>query len=199
MPGRAISICTVLLALLGLAEGPAWSQAPVGATPGGGPAPMLELRTVEKTEWHIFGRVTTPLGEPVSDARVKIDLGTGLGSVKNVETNFRGEFRTSYTLDSHIYSRLSVDVSVSKPGFKDAWESVDFGSNDKTWGIHVVLRSRQDDPDQLPPETLISRLAPTFRAALSSDPDIGRVRSDAMRGAQEFLDCHDPIKAVRLL
>jgi Flp pilus assembly protein TadD len=198
MRGHVILVFILLSMLSWLPAQPAWSQAPTGGILPGGAA-LGESQAIEKHRWHIFGRVTTPRGDPVGDARVIIDVGTGPGSMKMLETNFRGEFRTDYSLDARLYKSLSVEVSVNKPGFKAAKEFVDFGASDKTWGIDVVLGEKQEDPDQLSLAALVGSVAPTFRSALVADPGIGRGRSDAMRGAEELLDRHDSIKAVRSL
>jgi tetratricopeptide (TPR) repeat protein len=177
----------------------AWLQVPVG-----GPAiplhgPLAVNPAILKMDWHIFGRVTTLNGEPVGEAKIRIDIGTGMNEVKRIETNLQGEFRTDYNLDAKLYPRLNVKILASKAGYQDAREMVDFGASDKTWEINVVLRDKTEDPDQLSQAALIRSLAPRRQNAVRGDRASEPGHKDYVRGAEEFFDRRDPAGAVPLL
>ncbi|HEV2493205.1 MAG TPA: tetratricopeptide repeat protein [Terriglobia bacterium] len=188
-----------ILSVLGaiLAVSPARPQAPVGAV-AGDRAPFGELRNIEKQDWHVFGRVTSLDGEPIAGAKVRADVGGGTSSVKMLDTDLQGNFRTDFSLDAQQYSRLSVKLTVIKPGYLDAHESVDFGSSDKTWEIDLMMRSRTGDPDQLSAESLVAALAPRLRTSARGLAS-GSARKDYERGVAEFLDGQEPLRAAQTL
>lgn len=180
-----------------LAVGPAWPQISI-PTGTRGPLDGGSLDPIEKQDWHIFGRVTSLDGEPIGGAKVRADVGSGTGSLQTLDTDLQGNFRTEFSLNAQQYSRLSVKLTVIKPGYLDAHESVDFGVGNKTWEIDLMMRPRTQDPDQLSTESLVAALAPRLRTsarALAS----GAARKDYERGAAEFLDAHDPLRAAQTL
>lgn len=180
-----------------LAPGVIWSQGSRGlpsgdrSTYGGG-----ELSNLARQDWHVFGRVTTPDGEPVGGAKVRADVGGGIGSVKEIDTDLQGNFRTDFNLDAQQYSRLTVKLTVTKSGFRDALETVDFGASDKTWEIDLLMRPRTEDPDQLSLESLVGALGPRLRKISGVS---AASRKDYSRGAALFLDQQDPQRASPLL
>lgn len=195
MSGRAFFLDLSLWASVMFAPFAAWSQVPAGGHVGGS-SPLGELRTIEKQDWHIFGRVTTLSGEPVGSAKVRVNIGAGLNSVKTLETNLQGEFETEFSLDVDSYRRLSVKLVATKRGYLDAWENADFGSDGQSWGVDLVLREKAEDSDQLPVGALIASLAPRLRVTAPRNPLLGSERKDYLRGVQEFLDRHNPAGAV---
>jgi tetratricopeptide repeat protein len=180
-----------------LAACPARAQAPAGAV-AGNHAGFGELRSIEKQDWHVFGRITSLDGEPIAGAKVRADVGGGIGSVQMLDTDLQGNFRTAFSLDAQQYARLSVKLTVTKPGYLDAHETVDFGASDKTWEIDLMMRSRTGDPDQLSAEGLVAALAPRLRAS-GRGVASGPARKDYERGVAELLDEHDPLRAAQTL
>ncbi|HKS94559.1 MAG TPA: tetratricopeptide repeat protein, partial [Terriglobia bacterium] len=182
-----------------LAVCPAWAQAPVGAAvPGHGALGGGELDTREKEDVHIFGRIMSLDGEPISGAKVRADMGGGRSAVQTLDTDLQGNFRTQFSLDAQQYARLSVKLTVIKEGYLDAHETVDFGASNKTWEIDLMMRSKIQDPDQLSTENLVTALAPRLRA-VGRGVTSGGSRKDYERGAAELLDDHDSLRAAQTL
>jgi Flp pilus assembly protein TadD len=176
----------------------AWSQAPAGAS-GGPSAPLTALRSIEKSVWHVYGRVTSLSGEPVSEATVQVNIGNGHAGLKTLQTDLQGNFSTEYELLVEQYKSLSVSVVASKSGYFDARETVDFGSSDKTWGIDLTLRDTSQDPDQLSQADLIARLAPRLQQLAATNLKSGSAAKDWDRAVHELLEQHDAARAVSLL
>ncbi len=181
-------VAMVLCATAGRAQLGIIPNAPLGST----------LRPIEKLDWHIFGRVTTLDGEPADNAMVRVDIGAGFGSVKTVQTDLQGRYRTDFNLDAQSYQSLVVTVTASKPGYDDARETVNFGSGGKTWAINLVLRSQAQEPDQLSERDFISSLLPRLlKTATASVPN--SARRDFNRGIQEWIERHNAVRAVPFL
>ncbi|HLW80249.1 MAG TPA: tetratricopeptide repeat protein, partial [Terriglobia bacterium] len=175
----------------------AWPQVPAGATlPGRATLDNGELRMVDKQDWHVFGRVTTLDGEPVGGAKVRADVGGGIGSVKEIDTDLQGNFRTDFNLDAKQYSRLTVKLTVTKPGLISALETVDFGASDTTWEIDLFMRPKTEDPDQFSLESLVGTLGTRLRMISGVS---AAARKDYSRGAALFLDQQDTERASPLL
>jgi len=198
---RRRSLCVFFLICLSLILPSlvAWSQVPVGGAAIPAHGPLTVMPAIVKQDWHIFGRVATLAGEPVGQATIRVDIGTGAEPVRILQTTLQGEFRTNFNLDAQLYKRLSVKVVAVKPGYLDAREMVDFGPSEKTWGIDLVLREKAADPDQLSQAALISGLTPRLRKAVANDPTNEPAHKEYLRGAEMFLDRHDPVAAVPLL
>jgi len=175
----------------------AWSQAPPGASRG--PAPLTELRSLEKAVWHVYGRVTSLSGEPVSEATVRVSIGNGHDGLKTLRTDLQGNFATEYELLVEQYKSLSVSVVASKSGYFDARETVDFGASGKTWGIDLTLRDTSQDPDQLSQADLIAYMAPRLRQAAATDLKSTSAAKDWERGVHELLEQHDSARAMAAL
>jgi tetratricopeptide (TPR) repeat protein len=158
-----------------------------------------EYQFQQMRNWAIFGRVTTLDGQPVSGAKVHVDIGVPAQRPRTLQTNLQGEFRTEYGLDAKLHTKVHVDVVAAKSGYRDAWETADFEAVSGTREINLILRHKADDFDVLPSGTLIASLAPRFRApgAESSVPASGR--KDYMQGVEQFLDRHDAPGAVKSL
>ncbi len=170
-----------------------WSQAipnhsPLGST----------LQPIEKQVWHIFGQVKTLDGEPASDAKIQVDIGTGPGLRKTVGTDLQGGFETQYELDATQYKRLSVTVVATKPGYWDAREVVEFGTSDKTWGIDLTLRQKSEDPDQLAQADLIAAVASRLQHEAGKNSKSAPPAKDWDRGLK-FVSERDFPRAVATL
>jgi Flp pilus assembly protein TadD len=197
MSRTALLLFLALLGRVAFEPMAGWSQIPAGGPTIPNHAP-LALRNIEKKDWHIFGRVISFRGEPVGEASVRVDIGTGSSGVQTLETNPQGEFRTEYSLDASQYKKLTVHVTASKPGYFEARETAEFGSS-KTWEIDLVLRERAEDPDQLSLSGLVSALGPKLRASAAAGLKSSSSRKDYDRGAREFLDRRDAVRALPLL
>ena len=183
-----ISLCGSTIAL---------AQAPPGASRG--PGPLTELHSIEKAVWHVFGRVTGLNGKPVSEATVRVSIGTGRLGLRTLQTDLQGNFATDYELLVEQYKKLTVTVVASKSGYSDALETVDFGAADKTWGIELTLREKSQDPDQLSQADLIQYVAPRLRQAAAADWKSTSAAKDWERGVDELLEQHDSARAVTAL
>jgi hypothetical protein len=188
--------CPILLVFFFVSRA-LWSQAPGGAAM---PNPALGNQELEGDRihqtWHIHGKVTDLKGQPVRDASVRVDPGLGLKFVKQLTTDVQGQFKTEYTFDMSTSTSLSLTVLAEREGFHPARKFVDFGTGDKTWEIDVLMRPDTDSGDDLPVETLISALAPPLRKSLEGSAAISGARKDFERGAEAFLDNHEPAKAI---
>ncbi len=186
--------CLGLLPLL--FSTPCWAQ-----TGGGSGAGLLgdALRSIETNIWHIFGRVTTVRGEPLSDVMVRVDLGSRADSRRVLATDLQGKFSTQYTLDARMFRQLNVKLVASKTGYVDARETVDFGVKDKTGGIDIVMREVEESPDQLPVAILISSLAPRLRDDVAKHSGVELGRKEFVQGCEELIERDNAARAVPLL
>jgi tetratricopeptide (TPR) repeat protein len=187
-----VSMLWVLL-LLG-ASGRVWSQSPVL-----GPAPTMEANKLRQI-WHVIGKVTDLKGQAIRGASVRVDPGMGARFVRELTTDVQGLFKTDYDMDLTTEPSFSVNILVEHEGFHPARQFVDFGVGDKTWEIDVMLRPDSDSgDDELSVDSLVSTLAPALEASLEKGVAIPAARKDFERGAQAFLDDHQPAKAVPAL
>lgn len=154
---------------------------------------------IQNQNWHISGKVTDLAGKPLHAASVRVDIGYGPKFVKDVTTDLRGEFETDYTLDPSTATSLSVKLLVESEGFLPAHEIADFGKGDKTWEVDVAMRPEAGDSGVLRLESLIETLAPKLRARIEKDAALAPACQDFERGAGEFLDQHDSVKAIESL
>ncbi|MGO9269366.1 MAG: tetratricopeptide repeat protein [Terriglobia bacterium] len=154
------------------------------------------LATAGRQTWNVFGKVTDFKGSPLRAAAVRVDIGYGGKYIKDLTTNAQGEFRTAYTFDTSLTTRLSVSLLVNREGFAPAHEFVDYGVGDKTWEIDVAMRPDTVGDDELPVPALVAALAPKLRAGLDTDAAIAPAKKDLAKGASDFLDQRDAEKAV---
>ena len=177
----------------------AWAQ----DMPGGGSHEGMvgSADIVQMDSWVIFGRTTNMKGDPLGDVKVRVDAGSGMGSVRALKTNLQGEFQTVFTLNADMYKRLTVNLVATRSGYAAAHETVEFGARDKTSGIDLVLRELTENPDQLSMATLVDTLAPRLRqdAAKGSGAEAARKEKEFARGCEELIDRHDAVRAVPLL
>lgn len=157
------------------------------------------LRGFKENTWRIFGRVTTVRGEPLGDAIVRVDIGTGSNSARALKTNLQGEFHAEWNLEADMFSGLDVTLVTSKSGYAEARETVRFRMKDKTSGIDIVLRETSQDPDQLSMATLIDSLAPRLRQDAARLSGVEPGRKEFVRGCEELIDRQKAVSAVPLL
>jgi tetratricopeptide (TPR) repeat protein len=185
---------SILILLLG--STPGWAQ---GGGSGGGDTMGSALRTLETNIWRVFGRVTTVRGNPLGDASVRVDIGTGINSVRVVKTNLQGEFQTEWNLEAGTTTRLNVTLVASKSGYADARETAEFGAKDTTRGIDLVLRESSEDPDQLTMPALIDSLVPRLREDAAKQSGVEPRRKEFVQGCDELINRHNAVRAVPLL
>ncbi len=170
--------------------------APDAAQAPGDVSPGLQSTGGQQRTWYTLGRAATPTGSPVVDAHVAVYLDDGATPIEQLKTNFQGEFEISLNVDST--KSHSLKVVATKDGYLDARETADLTSHPETNVVELVLQSKQDDPGQLPFETLISAVTARLLASAGVSP-AGTGRVDTMRRAQALLDAHDPNGTLRLL
>ena len=162
----------------------------------GNVSPGLQSAGGPQRTWYTLGRTATPTGSPVVDAEVAVYLDEGATPIEQLKTSFQGEFEVSLHVDSS--KNHSLKVVATKDGYLEARETVDLASQPGTDVVDLVLQSKQDDPSQLPLETLISGVTKRLLASAEASPaESGRL--DTMRRARALLDGHDPGGALRLL
>lgn len=160
---------------------------------------MGAFRSLETNTWRIFGRVTNPRGDPLGGATVRVDIGTGVNSVRVLKTNLQGEFQAQWSLEAQTFTRLNVTFVASKSGYVDARETAELGAKEGTQGVDMVLRESSEDPDQLSLAALIASLAPRLREDAAKQPGVEPGRKEFVRGCEELIDRHDAVGAVPLL
>jgi Flp pilus assembly protein TadD len=160
--------------------------------------PPSQVRGPAKQEWIVSGRVTKPGGEPVPGASVQIDRGVGKDSVKTLDTNAKGEFRTAFLLEPNSSRKLSLKITATKEDYLDAEETADFDSPGKPARVDLVLREGSEDPYQLSLAALTRNLAPRLRL-LPATLGSGAGSKDSGLNVQQLLDGGDPARAVALL
>jgi tetratricopeptide (TPR) repeat protein len=140
-------------------------------------------------------------GDPLGGVRVRVDAGSGMGSVRALKTNLQGEFQTVFTFNADMYKRLTVNLVATRSGYAEAHATVEFGARDKTSGIDLVLRELTENPDQLSMATLVDTLAPRLRQDAAKGPgaEAARKEKEFARGCEELIDRHDAVRAVPLL
>ena len=169
-----------------------WAQRP--------PNIMTTFETGSMRVWVIAGVVTGMDGQPVSGASVKVSAAAGTGPARLMDTDLQGKFRTEYELDPKLYTRLNVQVSVSKPGFIDAMDSGEFAMKEGTREFLLVLRQAVAGDDQLALSSLIQYLASGLRAAPGSGSVPSSVGKTYLQGIEKFLsEERDTAQALKKL
>lgn len=161
----------------------------------GGRTSLGIMQVVETEEWHVYGRVHTLTGEAVKGAKVRMDI-SGVGGVKESETDLLGHFSQIYKLHTNEYKSLRVWLLVTKPDYQDARMVVDFPDG-KTWELDVTMLTAHEDPNQLSQHELVARLAPRLRKVRDELPD--SVRRKYEQGAAAFFAKEDSTKALSTL
>jgi len=189
--------CVLLLAWTSAALPPIMrAQAPPMTPP---PISVTSLDFSHDRLWTIFGRVTTPYGEPVRGALVRVEVGAPGQPVRTLDTNLQGDFKTQYVLDGRSYNKLSVTVTATMTGYLEARETTEFRDDEGTRQIRLVLREQTADPDLLPLASLVANLAPRLRAAAAGGLASAATQKDYQRGVEQYLDKHNAASAIPLL
>lgn len=168
------------------------ATAPTGVTVGSNPYDVVEAN------WLVAGKVKTVQGDPVRGATVTVAPLMG-APVRSLATNAQGEFRTEYRLSAVEVSGFSVILTVKKKGFQTAHAFVDYGNSLKTWVVPLTLREPEENPELLSRADLISGLAPKLKQLGPADGLSGKSEKDYTRGVEDFLERHNPERAVPLL
>ncbi len=185
---------TILLSFLVLMLLPSVARAQVGAGPNpsadalGGMygGDMMHLDHIQRT-WTIFGRVTTITGDPIRQAKVKVDA--GVGKPEFLQTNLKGEFTTDLSVTLTQSQVLLAKVVASKEGYLTAHETAEFQAKDKvTREIVILLREESENSEFLSSGVLVSSLQPRFRspAVLAQVP--APALKDYEKGAEKLFD-----------
>jgi len=156
------------------------------------------LSDFAQTNWLVAGKVRTVEGDPVRGATVTVAPLDSLG-VRVLTTNAQGEFRTEYELNVRLVQEFGVVVTARKKGFQEAHTFANFGNSGRTWALPLILHEPHEDPTLLSPADLISGLAPKLRQLGPSEGLGAKSEKDYARGVADFLDKHDPERAVPLL
>jgi tetratricopeptide (TPR) repeat protein len=147
---------------------------------------LQQLDHIQRT-WTIFGRVTTISGDPIRQAKVRVDA--GFGKPELLLTNLKGEFTTDVSVTINQSQVLLAKVVASKEGYLTAHETAEFRSRDKvTREIVVILRDESENSEFLSAAALVSSLQPRFRspAVLAEVP--APALKDYEKGAGELFD-----------
>ena len=162
-----------------------------GQLPQSGGFGEADISRLQQTQWVITGKVTTLEGDPIRGARVLVKPTNIAGELRTLETTLQGGFYTDYWLAINYRDRaseFSVDLTVTKKGFRTANLRIELSLTDKPWVIPVTLRSTQEDPNLLSQAELISSLGPRLRKLGASDGLSAAEEKDYARGVEEFLD-----------
>ncbi len=151
---------------------------------------------IEKTTWHVFGRVTDMRGDPLADAQVRVVLTSATPEPRVLKTNLKGEFSTEYTIDALLHSSLNVKLDANLAGYTPARETVEYRRDRKMSAIHLLLRDLNGDPDVLSMAALIERVAPRLRDDAMRHPQVDPKRKDFVRGCDELISLHKAVAAV---
>jgi tetratricopeptide (TPR) repeat protein len=168
--------------------------------PTGGGLGDVDISRLRQNQWIVAGKVTTLEGDPIRRAKVQVRPGSAAAALRNLETNSQGEFYTDYWLATDYTAQVkdfSVDLTVTKKGFRKAHKSIDFRLNEKPYIIPIVLRSTREDPGLLSQAELISSLGPRLRKIGASDGLSASEQKDYARGVEEFLERKLPERALR--
>ena len=148
----------------------------------------IDRFSIQQKHWLVTGKVKTLQGDPVAGAKVEVAPTSASGEFRILVTNFQGEFRTEYSLNSESVKEFGIDLKVTKKGFRKAHSVIDFGASDKTWVIPITLREPEEDSALLSQAALISGLGPRLNKLGASDGLSAAGEKDYARGVEEFLD-----------
>jgi tetratricopeptide (TPR) repeat protein len=154
---------------------------------------MGGLNVIEKQDWRIFGRVLALNGEGVSGAKVRMDIGGGIGSVQEAETDMLGRFTANFNLNAREHETLRVKLLVTKSDYQDARTVVEFPQG-RTWEIDVTMLGINDDPNQLSQDDLIERVGPRLRTVRDELPDSARKKYE--EGVAAVLKKRETVKSA---
>ncbi|MGD0012408.1 MAG: hypothetical protein ABSE93_28190 [Terriglobia bacterium] len=149
---------------------------------------MRNLYGIVQKRWVVAGKVTTLRGDPVAGARVDVEPTSASGQFRTLVTDFQGQFQTDYFLNAELVKEFSVDLKVTKKGFRKAHAFIDFGSSDKFYLLPITLRDPEEDPSLISQADLISGLAPRLKKLGASEGLSAAAEKDYARGVEEFLD-----------
>jgi len=173
-----------------------WLAVPVVAQlngPGGStPATGLNLYNM----WYIQGRVNTLQGEAVQGAKVTVVPVNVSGAPRSLLTDFKGEFRTEYSLNVENVKQVTINVKVTKKGYLKSEALITFEDAGKAWVIPITLREAAEKAGLLTEADLISGLAPGLKKLNASDGLTAGGEKDYSRGLSEFLEKQSPERAV---
>ena len=164
----------------------------------GAPATVADtnLFSIVQKRWVVAGKVTTLDGNPVAGARVTVQPTSASGAFRTLVTDFQGQFQTDYWLNLELIKEFSVDLRVSKKGFRAAHSLIDFGRSDTAWLIPITLREPGENPELLSQADLISRLLSRLSNLKASDGLSPAGEKDYARGVGEFQVLHKPDRAL---
>ena len=165
-----------------------------GQTPGG----STDFNAINNINniWLIQGRVLTLQGNLIPGARVlaeSLNVGTNF---QTLITNLRGEFQVQYAVSRDLVTSFVVDLKVTKEGYLAAHRVIDFGGSMKPQVIRVTLRDSREDPELLGQAMLISSLSLRLAKLTATDGLSSKSQKDYARGVEEFLDRHNPDRAL---
>jgi tetratricopeptide (TPR) repeat protein len=169
---------------------------PVAAQDSRSAKPTSQALAGQEKVWYTLGRVVTLAGSLVHGAKVTVYFDTKATPVQQVETSFNGEFEISLHTELDKGHRLTVVAT--KAGYLDARETFNLTSEPPPTVLDLVLREKEEDPDQLSMGTLISSVGERLQASTGASPT-GSERRETVRRARALLDSQDIDGALRLL
>jgi len=155
--------------------------------------------TMMQNRWIVAGRVKTIQGDPVRGAAVTISP-LNSAATRILATDVDGEFQYQFGTIAEEVREFSATLTIKKKGFQTAHAYVNYGHSTRTWWIPFTLHEQEDeDPNLLSTADLISGLAPKLRQLGPADGLSAKSDKDYTRGVADFLDRHDPERAVPVL
>ncbi len=148
----------------------------------------------------VAGKVLTPKGELVANAKVVIENNSG-GPYRAVWTNRQGEFYIDFyfRIDTEASRYFAITLHVTKNGFQPARKMVEISSDFRPKGIAITLRPLQpENPRLLSQAELIKRLSSRLRQLGPEDGLSAKDLKDYAQGVQEFIDHNHPDQAIPL-
>jgi Tfp pilus assembly protein PilF len=195
---RTTSSALLFIAVLCLLSEPCVAQEGLGATGAGGNSSYglnsLGPEVRKKRRWDIVGAVVTMLGDPVPDAKVRVEpLPTG--KALTVKTDVTGRFQASFEIYADLTTELSFRVTAERKGFTTARELIHRGTYD-AGALRITLRSATPNENLLSQEDLVSILGPRLRSLGPSDGLSDKGEKNYKRGVEAFLGSRDPAQAL---
>ena len=184
----------MLLAAVCLAPAPLIAQS-TGALPGANTRDF-DLNRLIQNNRVLVGQVTTLRGDPISGAKVDVEFLSGSSGFRSLITDLQGRFQTELGFNADSAKEFSVALTVTKKGFLNAHETIDYGDPSKSLIITVTLREQAEDPRLLSQADLISRLGPRLKKLGASEGLSAAEEKDYARGVEEFLGQSRPDRAL---